>query len=182
MRIWVGKPSLWAPIHHAKPLFFFQYSTYLEFTHSSKRQAFFSGFSRRASAALRDLPQAPLILLTGSLRGRTALASAIRNQHADLVGMARPSVVLPSLPLFLLNERLSVEEIPIPFEPTLPNVSIPKLIGGGIGTIWYCYEMARVAQWKGGMYKHSSTPALLRLIYCYFAALYLWIVNILRVV
>lgn len=152
----------------------------LEFTNSTSRQAFFSGFSRRASAALEDLPQAPLILLTGSLRGRAALASAIRNNHADLVGLARPSVVMPSLPRFMLDDQLRVEEVPVSFEPKIPKISISKLVGGSIGTMWYCYEMARIASRKGKGYSPSSTSAILRVIYCYLVAIYLRFIKMLH--
>lgn len=147
----------------------------LEFANTSRRQAFFYKFSRRALKAIQSLPihKAPLVLLTGSLRGRSSMASAIRNQHADLVGSGRPSVVCPSLPTYVLDEQVEDKEIPEIVEPILPLFFIPQLVGASIRTMWYCYEMARIAASKGRGYTPSNTWAWWRVIYCYLYALLL---------
>ncbi len=158
------------------------YTHHTEFTISNKRQAFFSTYSRLATQIITSLPlvtrSAPHILLTGSLRTRGALASAVRNGHASLVGMARPSVVMPSYPRFLLDERLKAEEVPSLYEPTLPKLGISKLAGGSVGTVWYCFEMLRIARrghGGGGGYEPSWVPAVLRLVYCYLYSIYLYL-------
>ncbi|PVG01411.1 FMN-linked oxidoreductase [Serendipita vermifera] len=161
-----------------------------EFTFASKRQAFFSTFARKAFSAIQDgakvkrgiIRSPPLVLLTGSLRGRTSMAAAIRNQHTSLIGLARPSVVLPSYPHYLMNESLQNEDVPVPYEPTIPpSLFVTKFVGAGFGTMWYCYEMRRIAEFelkKGSSadaFRHSPAPALWRLLHCYFMSIYVFI-------
>ena len=141
----------------------------------NQRQAFFARFSRDASSVIRDLhlPRPPQILLTGSLRGRTALASAVRNNHASLVGLARPSVVQPMYPRIILDESISTEDIPFPFEPRLPRIP-SKIVGGGISTFWYCYEMMRIARLRGRAYEVSQASYIWRILYLYIYSLFLF--------
>ncbi|OCH85726.1 FMN-linked oxidoreductase [Obba rivulosa] len=92
-------------------------------TQKSARQALFAHFSRRAMQALSAGPlprhgmhtrpgsalsagdaaekpgsRPPLILLTGGFRSLPLLVSALRQQHAHLLGVGRLSVLCPDLP------------------------------------------------------------------------------------
>jgi 2,4-dienoyl-CoA reductase-like NADH-dependent reductase (Old Yellow Enzyme family) len=62
------------------------------------REAYFLSFARRA----RALTRAPL-LLTGGMRTRAAMAAAIAEGSADLVGLARPLLIDPELPAKLIR-------------------------------------------------------------------------------
>ncbi|KAG8817730.1 hypothetical protein FRC17_011125 [Serendipita sp. 399] len=157
--------------------------------HGSKRQAFFLRFAQRASSTVEMVAsklgiQPPAILLTGSLREQASIASVLRKKEASLIGIGRPSVVLPSYPRFLIDERIPPEDIPTPFEPVLPKLGISKLAGASVNTMWYCYEMKRLANsmLNGRIsddHQPSNTPALWRVVSCYLSALWLLITGLL---
>ncbi|KAG9034008.1 hypothetical protein FRB95_013983 [Tulasnella sp. JGI-2019a] len=134
---------------------------------ANPRQAFFSRFSRLAMEVLSPRTEkTPMIVLTGSLRTQSLMAETIRAQHADLVGIGRPSVVYPNFPRIILSSKVTppVEygqstdlsdpnhiyyaEPPSPAWLKLVNTS---LIGAGIGTAWHCALMSRIAtgRWDG---------------------------------
>ncbi|KAG8752187.1 hypothetical protein FRC14_007268 [Serendipita sp. 396] len=152
----------------------------------SKRQAFFLHFAQKASLMVEKVASEltispPAILLTGSLRGQASIASVLHKNEASLIGIARPAVVLPSYPRFLMDESLPPEAIPTPFEPTLPKLRVSKLAGASVNTMWYCYEMKRLAgftlQGSTLEYRPSKAPALWRVLICYLSALWLLIVG-----
>ncbi|KAJ3539614.1 hypothetical protein NM688_g6339 [Phlebia brevispora] len=78
---------------------------------SSRRQALFSRFSRRALAELEKdhAKERPLVLLTGGLTTSELFASALQERHADLLGVGRLSILYPELPR-LLKEATSTGE------------------------------------------------------------------------
>lgn len=86
----------------------------------SPRQAMFADFSRRAMKEIPHLPSQnrprPLILLTGGLKTAELLTSALAQNHADLLGLGRLSVVCPNLPSIL------AKYLP---EPTSSPLNIP---------------------------------------------------------
>lgn len=157
---------------------------------ASKRQAFFSQFARLANEAVSKPPKLlvsnsykpPLILLTGSLRGRSSIAAVLHNQHASLIGLARPSVVLPDYPRYLMDSSCPSAHVPTPFEPTLPKLSISKLAGASVNTMWYCYEMGRLSHLGSSAYRPSKVPALWRVVHCYLTALFLWLLHWFRAI
>ena len=57
-----------------------------------KREAFFIDYAEKA----RTVSQVPLII-TGGFRSQTAMEDALSSGHLDLVGVARPFVLVPDL-------------------------------------------------------------------------------------
>ncbi|PSS37442.1 hypothetical protein PHLCEN_2v649 [Hermanssonia centrifuga] len=69
---------------------------------SSRREALFSRFSKRALQELLQFAELrPLVLLTGGLVTPELMSSALRHNHADLLGIGRLSVLYPELPKVL---------------------------------------------------------------------------------
>ncbi|KAF8830510.1 hypothetical protein HHX47_DHR2001175 [Lentinula edodes] len=133
------------------------------------RQAFFAHFSSKLMKELSSVTSsdqcAPLILLTGGLRSPAHLYTALRNDHAHLLGIGRASVLCPNLPTVLKRRRaaeadLSSDVTPFKPEPDLrfwPLARKPwrcirrhfpkvKLIGAGVGMAWYVVMIRRLAK------------------------------------
>lgn len=129
---------------------------------ASNRQAFFSTFSRQAVAALSksELTGAqahppPIIMLTGGFRSASQMISALEQQHAQIIGVGRMSVVCPDLPRVLSSHRSStgrggpsvdLEAIELPALPNFPTPSwFPRLVGAGVNMTWYVAEIRRIS-------------------------------------
>ncbi|KAJ3863092.1 hypothetical protein EV359DRAFT_43788 [Lentinula novae-zelandiae] len=133
------------------------------------RQAFFAHFSSKLMKELSSVTSsdqcAPLILLTGGLRSPAHLYTALRSDHAHLLGLGRASVLCPNLPSVLKRRRaaeadLSSDVTPFKPEPDLrfwPSGREPwrcirrhfpkvKLIGAGVGMAWYVVMIRRLAK------------------------------------
>jgi hypothetical protein len=124
----------------------------------SRRQAFFARYSTQAVRALQDIPNAPLVLLTGGLRSPAVMRGALAHGHAHLIGVGRGSVVCPDLPVALAQEKRDRRDrrahdaarepdltLPRAVVAVLRWVPVPKLIGAGAGMAWYIVQMRRVA-------------------------------------
>ena len=79
---------------------------------TSRRQALFARFSRRALAELSRFTsfsasgaRPPLIILTGGVNTSALFASALRDKHADLLGVGRTSILYPELPKLLKDDQ-----------------------------------------------------------------------------
>ena len=122
------------------------FKNHVEFGQVTTRQAFFSSFSRKALEVTRSSNSPPLIILTGSLRTRKVMASSIRNDHTQLIGIGRPSILQPSFASALRNPNLSEEDVQPPQEPNVPDLNISPLIGSGLATLWYCWAMGQIVK------------------------------------
>ncbi|KAF8331297.1 uncharacterized protein EI90DRAFT_3057440 [Cantharellus anzutake] len=120
---------------------------------TSTRQALFSAFSRKALSSIRDIPNAPKIILTGSIRSVKIMMETITSGHADFVALARPSVPYPYLPWLIIDPASYPDKtVSIDTETGLPkladepspwwNFKIP-LFGAGVSTAWWVAFMAR---------------------------------------
>jgi hypothetical protein len=78
-------------------------------------------------------------------------------------------------PRVILDDSIGADDIPFPFEPSLPKLAISKLAGGSVGTIWYCYEMMRIAGLRGRVYTPSGAPVVWRLLYLYIYSLFFFL-------
>lgn len=88
-------------------------------------------------------------MLTGGLRTPSQFSQVIRQNHANLLGIGRLSILCPNLPLRVSPSTVSHDyddtNFPLP-EPTLFTPHwFPKLIGGGLNTAWYVVGMRELA-------------------------------------
>jgi hypothetical protein len=122
-------------------------TNHVEFAQVTARQAFFSSFSRKALEVARSSSSSssspPLIILTGSLRARKVMASSIRDEHTQLIGIGRPSVLHPAFASDLQNPSQGDDDVQPPQEPDIPDLHFSPLIGSGLATLWYCWAMAQ---------------------------------------
>jgi 2,4-dienoyl-CoA reductase-like NADH-dependent reductase (Old Yellow Enzyme family) len=89
--------------------------------HTLAREAFFLEF---ANAIRSQVPEVPL-MLTGGFRTRRGMVAAMQDNSCDLIGLARPAVLAPSLPKsIILNEEISDEDAKLPFK----SITAPWLI------------------------------------------------------
>ncbi|KAF8521006.1 hypothetical protein JB92DRAFT_2892414 [Gautieria morchelliformis] len=121
---------------------------------TSPRQAFFSSFSRQVVQSLQTSGNkaAPLIVLTGGLRTPSQFSHVIRQNHANLLGIGRLSILCPDLPRqispFSVPRGYDDTKFPLR-EPTLFNPRwLPKLIGAGVNTAWYTVGMRQLTYGK----------------------------------
>ncbi|BGP55352.1 hypothetical protein JCM8202v2_002952 [Rhodotorula sphaerocarpa] len=109
----------------------------------SAREAFFDSFSQRARWVISTLPAGtlpsppPLILLTGGLRTRSGIASALSSASktpptADLVGLGRPAAADPLLPRKLLAPSVPGAMACAPAYDSLSGVRIFRWLFGWI--------------------------------------------------
>jgi hypothetical protein len=121
---------------------------------TSPRQAFFASFSRRVVQALPTSKNkaVPLVVLTGALRTPSQFSHVIRQNHANLIGVGRLSILCPDLP-----HRISPSSVSRDYdrgifplrEPILSTPRwIPKLAGAGVGTAWYTVAIRQLTLGK----------------------------------
>ncbi|KIJ36725.1 hypothetical protein M422DRAFT_260818 [Sphaerobolus stellatus SS14] len=122
------------------------------FSRLSPREAFFAPFSRKVIQEISTITQKPLILLTGGLRTPLQLSGAILNNHADLLGIGRLSILCPDLPRQL--SPASFDTLEAYRHITFPDSNlhaprwIPKLAGAGVGVAWYTVGLRSLAEGK----------------------------------
>jgi hypothetical protein len=142
---------------------------------SSARQVFFAQYAAKAMQVLSDANfkgtdvTPPLVLLTGGLRTAGSMQAALRHQHAQLLGIGRPSVLRPELPRLLRGvDDSAADEKPLVMEPDLgtsiwSNANMPKLVGAGASTAWYIVQMRHLAYGQGINSNMGATGAVLRM-------------------
>lgn len=93
------------------------------------REAFFIEFAR---AIRKDVPNVPL-MVTGGFRTRRGMEAAVVDGGCDLVGLARPAALKPTIPRdVLLNRKVGDDEAVL----AAPKVDAPWLLKQvGIGSI-----------------------------------------------
>ncbi|OAR02828.1 hypothetical protein LLEC1_01603 [Akanthomyces lecanii] len=128
---------------------------------SQNREAFFIDFAATVKFHFPDVP----LVLTGGLRSRLGMNGAIRGGSCDMVGLARPSVLQPSLPRqLILNSAVSDEDSIIitpkikPF--WLAKVIRIKLAGIGAETMWYTKVINKLRETKGSILVTGSNGGL----------------------
>jgi 2,4-dienoyl-CoA reductase-like NADH-dependent reductase (Old Yellow Enzyme family) len=117
-----------------------RYESGASFGHASPdpgaREAYFLAFARRA----REATSVP-IMLTGGLRSRGAMESALDEGALDVVGIARPMALLPDYPRRLLAGE------------ALPKIASRRLglsalagLEGAAELAWYYLQVARMGR------------------------------------
>lgn len=105
----------------------------------------------------------PLILLTGGLKNLDILSAALNDNHANLLGIGRGSILYPNLPSVIRErskEPQNWNDEPLGREPDLnkphiltyvpfswiwamlPNI---KIIGAGVEMAWYVVTIREIA-------------------------------------
>ena len=146
----------------------------LEFAASaSKRQAFFSQFSRRILESLPKGPTTPLIALTGGFRTYATINSALASGHTELVGIGRLSIHAPHAPIQLEAEKHGyVPPPPSDFTVSifdrlwdelrrLTGVKVPLLVGATREICWYMMQMENLAAFTPFDYGASGFGAMI---------------------
>lgn len=145
-------------------------------TSVSKRQIFFSRFSRRVHACLPEGPSTPLIALTGGFRTHATINSALAKGHAELIGIGRLSIHDPHVPIHLKSQKHNYVPPPPPdytvsvwdrlFDRLgwLTGVKVPLLVGAGREMCWYTVQLENVAAFIPTNYDISGFGAILRCI------------------
>lgn len=115
---------------------------------TAAREAFFLSF---AKTARERFPTAPL-MVTGGFRTRSGMNSALKTGACDLIGIGRPSAVIPKLPKELLEAEKSGsgEEVSAALEPVqrpwwLKYVPIVAL-GAGLESAYYGMQIQRMGK------------------------------------
>ena len=168
---WVtsSNPILLGNTHDADEIFPVEFAA-----SASKRQVFFSKFSRRVHESLPKGPTAPLIVLTGGFRTYDAINSALASGHASLIGIGRLSIHAPKVPIQLEAERYDYVPPPPPDFTTsvwdrlldglgwLTGVKVPLLLGVSRELCWYMIQLETVASLVPVDYGTSGFVAILR--------------------
>jgi hypothetical protein len=143
-------------------------------TSVSKRQMFFSQFSRRVRRCLPKGPSTPLIALTGGFRTYATINSALANEHAELIGIGRLSIHDPHVPIRLESQKYNYVPPPPPdytisvwdrlfdWLGWLTGVKVPLLMGAGREMCWYMVQLEKVAVFAPIDYDVSGFEAILR--------------------
>eukprot|EP01098_Paradermamoeba_levis_P015281 TRINITY_DN7663_c0_g1_i1.p2 TRINITY_DN7663_c0_g1~~TRINITY_DN7663_c0_g1_i1.p2 ORF type:complete len:164 (-),score=40.85 TRINITY_DN7663_c0_g1_i1:103-594(-) len=100
-----------------------------------KREAYFRQFTSDAKKLIANSEFKPAVMLTGGLRTLQVMESILQNEDADLLGLARPLAVEPTLPHDLLAGKVTGVAnyvAPLPFLFTKS-----KLLFGLGETVWF---------------------------------------------
>ncbi|KIS70713.1 uncharacterized protein UMAG_01869 [Mycosarcoma maydis] len=123
---------------------------------TGRREAFFQNFARRCRSTL-PADSRLKIILTGGLRSRHGIASAIHPDDgaADMACLGRPAAIFPSLARRLTDTSIpdasreaGTPDFKVPAVSSLALVPI-KIVGAGWETFWYTFHMAQTVLNKG---------------------------------
>lgn len=103
---------------------------------STAREAFFLEFAREIRAKVPNVP----LMVTGGFRTRAGMEAALAEGACDLIGIARPAVLEPDLPIkTILNKDVPEEEAVIHAykvpTPWLLKRLGPKSLGAGVESV-----------------------------------------------
>lgn len=108
---------------------------------TQEREAYFLSFAKAVRAQYPDV----LLMVTGGFRTRRGMATAIREGDCDLIGIARPAVLNPSLPKNkIFNSEIEDTEVLYTkaFEkPWLEKITGNKIAGSGAESVRSLYTL-----------------------------------------
>ncbi|UNI24251.1 hypothetical protein JDV02_010014 [Purpureocillium takamizusanense] len=102
------------------------------------REAFFLDFAKAIRQRFRNVP----LMVTGGFRSRQGMEAALRDDACDMIGLGRPAVLNPHLPVnTLLNPEVADADANV-YARTVPGSWLLKQLGikgiaGGAETAWY---------------------------------------------
>lgn len=103
-----------------------------------KREAYFADFIIKA----RKRTKTPL-MLTGGFRSISVMATAIKNDELDFIGLARPFALNPHVAKDFLDGKITKCEVP---QITVGIAAIDKM--GFLDTLWHALQLERMAKGK----------------------------------
>ncbi|KAF5021783.1 hypothetical protein F66182_6158 [Fusarium sp. NRRL 66182] len=114
---------------------------------TAARESFFLEFAREMRAQVPNVP----LMVTGGFRTRAGMEAALNEGACDLIGLGRPSIINPSLPLnIVLNKEVKDEDAQVyarrVHTPWLLKRFGPKAIGSGVESTWYKKQMRAMGQ------------------------------------
>lgn len=110
--------------------------------HTKAREAFFLEFANAIRSQVPDVP----LMVTGGFRTRRGMVEAIQNNSCDMIGLARPAVLTPSLPKSIIfNQEIPDEDAKLPCKsitaPWLIRWSGIKVLSTGAEPAWYSKQI-----------------------------------------
>ncbi|PQE24954.1 hypothetical protein CJF32_00007309 [Rutstroemia sp. NJR-2017a WRK4] len=114
---------------------------------ANSRESFFLQFAQ----TVREQFPSVVLMVTGGFRTRTGMEAALQSGACDLIGIARPSAVLPKLPKeIILNTEIPDEEATITLAPLKVPLLIKyvpvKQVGAGYQSKYYAGQIQRMAK------------------------------------
>lgn len=103
------------------------------------REAFFLDFAKAIRDRFRHVP----LMVTGGFRTRRGMETALQEDACDIIGVARPAAINPSLPKSLIFNTEIKDEDARAFTRKAPDLLLPKLLGikvvaGGAESVSTC--------------------------------------------
>lgn len=111
------------------------------------REAYFLEYA----TALRDLAPNTPIAVTGGFRSVAAMETAVANNDCDIVGLGRPTCVVPDAAAQLLSgatDRLDSHGVRVGLRPVMGRVLDLKQIDGGLDLSWHTDQLHRLGAGK----------------------------------
>ncbi|KAF4333047.1 NADH oxidase [Fusarium beomiforme] len=114
---------------------------------TAARESFFLEFAREMRTKLPGMP----LMVTGGFRTRVGMEAALNEGACDLIGIGRPAVLNPSLPLnTILSAEISDEDAKVYARkvetPWLLKKFAPRSVGAGVESTWYSKQMQQIGR------------------------------------
>ncbi|VUC32590.1 unnamed protein product [Clonostachys rosea] len=109
---------------------------------TAARESYFLDFAKELRTKIPDMT----LMVTGGFRTRQGMEEALAEGACDLIGIARPAIINPSLPQnTIFNSELSDENAQIYAKrievPYLAKLFGARAVGAGYETMWYTQQL-----------------------------------------
>lgn len=112
---------------------------------SKAREAYFLDYA----AALRELAPTVPIAVTGGFRTSSAMESAVANGECDIVGLGRPTCLVPDAPRQIIDEGLASlpsSGIRSGMRPLVGKAVDLKVLDGALDLAWHADQLHRLGK------------------------------------
>ncbi|KAH6972492.1 hypothetical protein BKA56DRAFT_692787 [Ilyonectria sp. MPI-CAGE-AT-0026] len=112
---------------------------------TAARESFFLDFAKEIRAKLPNMA----LIVTGGFQSRQGMELALNEGACDMIGMGRPAVLNPSLPLnIIFNKEVPEADAKVYRKkitpPWLLKALAPKSVGAGFESTWYSKHMQKI--------------------------------------
>jgi 2,4-dienoyl-CoA reductase-like NADH-dependent reductase (Old Yellow Enzyme family) len=114
---------------------------------TAAREAYFLEYA----ASVRDLAGDVPIAVTGGFRSAAAMEAAVASGDCDIVGLGRPTCLLPEAPRAILEEGLATlptSNVRAGLRPVLGKVANLKQLDGALDLSWHTDQLHRLGAGK----------------------------------